>query len=62
LKEFEDKVMVNIMQNDPLPAIKNSADSSHFLLMKSYISELKDKLGKVALAKKEVDKKYKSTK
>jgi len=54
--------MVNIMQNDPLPAIKNSADSSHFLLMKSYISELKDKLGKVALAKKEVDKKYKSTK
>jgi hypothetical protein len=38
LKEFEEKVMIQIMQNDPLPAIKNSGDSSHFAIMKSYVA------------------------
>ncbi len=36
------------MQNDPLPAIKNSGDSSHFAIMKSYVAELKSKIGKIS--------------
>ena len=37
LKEFEERVIANMGQNDPLPAIKNSSDSSHFQLMKAYV-------------------------
>lgn len=43
-------------------AIKNSSDSSHFQLMKSYILDLKEKLSKALIGKKEVDKKYRSLK
>ena len=38
--------------NDPLISIKNSSDSSHFQLMKSYIIDLKEKLSKAVVAKK----------
>ena len=37
LKDLEEKILAGISQNDPLVAIKNSSDSSHFQLMKSYI-------------------------
>jgi hypothetical protein len=40
---------VNLGQNDPLPAIKNSSDSSHFQLMKAYIVDLKEKLAKAQI-------------
>jgi hypothetical protein len=46
LKEFEDKVIANMGLSDPLQGIKNSGDSSHFQLMKRYVVELKEKLGR----------------
>ena len=55
-------MIANIGQNDPLPAIKNSSDSSHFQLMKAYVVELKDKLTKALVDKKEYEKKYRSLK
>ena len=62
LKEFEERVIANIGQNDPLPAIKNSSDSSHFQLMKPYVVDLKHKLTKALIDKKEYEKKYRSLK
>lgn len=53
LKEFEERVLVNLGQNDPLPAIKNSSDSSHFQLMKGYLVDLKEKLGRALQERKD---------
>jgi chromosome segregation ATPase len=55
-------VLVNLGQNDPLPAIKNSSDSSHFQLMKGYLVELKEKLGRALQERKDYEKKYRSLK
>lgn len=62
LKEFEERVLVNLGQNDPLTAIKNSSDSSHFQLMKGYLVELKEKLSRALQERKDYEKKYRSLK
>lgn len=62
LKEFEERVLVNLGQNDPLMAIKNSSDSSHFQLMKGYLVELKEKLSRALQERKDYEKKYRSLK
>lgn len=38
-----------IDQNDPLSAIKNGDDSSHFRIMKSFLVDLQDKIYKINL-------------
>ena len=60
LKDFEEKVIANLTQSDPLTSIKNSSDSSHFQLMKGYVVELKEKLSKAVVEKREYEKKYRS--
>lgn len=62
LKDYEEKVLAGLSLSDPLATIKNSGDSSHFLLMKNYIIELKEKLSKATVAKKEYERKYRSLK
>ena len=58
LKDLEERIMTSPAHNDPLVAIKNGSDSSHFQLMKSYIIDLKEKLSKAVISKKEYEKKY----
>ena len=60
--EFEEKIKANIGQSDPLTDVKNSSDSSHFHLMKGYVVELKEKLSKTLIQKKQFEKKYRSLK
>lgn len=55
-------MLVNLGQNDPLTAIKNSSDSSHFQLMKGYLVELKEKLSRALQERKDYEKKYRSLK
>lgn len=62
LKELEERILSTPAPNDPLIAIKNSADSSHFQLMKNYIFDLKEKLSKAVQGKREYEKKYRSIK
>ena len=57
LKDLEERIMTSPAHNDPLVAIKNGSDSSHFQLMKSYIIDLKEKLSKAVISKKEYEKK-----
>lgn len=49
-----------LSQGDPLIAIKNSDDASHFKILKAYIIELREKLEKVHGQRKEYSRKYKS--
>lgn len=51
-----------IAQNDPLNAIKNGDDISHFKILKSFVIDLQDKLYKLNSEKKAISKKYKSLK
>ena len=62
LKDLEERVLSTAAQNDPLVTIKNGSDSSHFQLMKTYIIDLKDKLAKAIVGRKEFEKKYRSLK
>jgi hypothetical protein len=61
LKDLEERVL-SAGQHDPLVAIKNGSDSSHFQLMRSYILDLKEKLGKAVGGRKEYERKYRSLK
>ena len=54
LRQLEERILTTVGPNDPLVSIKNSSDSSHFQLMKSYIVDLKEKLAKTVVGKKEV--------
>lgn len=54
--------MATAGQNDPLATIKNGSDSSHFQLMKTYIIDLKEKLAKAVVSRREYEKKYRSLK
>ena len=49
-------------KTDPLNTIKNSDDNTHFIQMKSYITELQAKLQSVIEQKQFIDKKYKNIK
>jgi hypothetical protein len=51
-----------IAQNDPLHAIKNGDDNSHFRLLKSFIFDLQDKIYRINNEKKDASKKYRSIK
>lgn len=62
LKDLEERVLSTAAQNDPLASIKNGSDSSHFQLMKTYIIDLKEKLAKAIVGRKEFEKKYRSLK
>jgi predicted PolB exonuclease-like 3'-5' exonuclease len=62
LQEFEQQVLASIAHSDPLPAIKNSADSSHFQLMKTYLTHLSLKLNATAADNKHLEKRYRSLK
>ena len=61
-KDMEERVIASVLQNDPLTPIKNSSDSSHFQIMKGYVVELKQKLSKAVLEKREYEKKYRLSK
>lgn len=49
-------------KTDPLDAIKNGDDNTHFLTMKSFITDLQVKLQTVIDQKVHVEKKYKNLK
>ncbi len=49
-------------KTDPLNTIKNSDENTHFIQMKSYITELRAKLESVIEQKQSIDKKYKKIK
>ena len=49
-------------KTDPLNTIKNSDENTHFIQMKSYITELQAKLESVIGHKQSIDKKYKKIK
>lgn len=51
-----------VAENDPLNAIKNGDDVSHFKILKSFVIDLQDKLYKLNSQKKMISKKYKSMK
>lgn len=44
LKVFEDKINYMMTKTDPLHTIKNSDDNTHFITMKSFITDLQVKL------------------
>lgn len=46
-KFFEERLNLLVAQNDPLNAIKNNEDSSHFRILKSFIVDLQDKIYKI---------------
>lgn len=62
LKMFEDKISFMMNKNDPLNTIKNSDDNTHFIQMKSYITDLQTKLQSVIEQKQSIEKKYKNIK
>jgi hypothetical protein len=49
-------------KTDPLDTIKNGDDNTHFLTMKSFITDLQVKLQTVIDQKVSVEKKYKNLK
>lgn len=51
-----------INQHDPLNAVKNGDDTSHFRILKSFIVELQDKIYRINSSKIQTTKKYKSLK
>lgn len=59
-KEFDEKIHHLLAQGDPLIGIKNSDETSHFKILKNYIVELREKLQKVHIQRKQYTKKYKS--
>lgn len=44
LKDFEDKINFIMSSTDPLATIKNGDDNTHFITMKSFITELQFKV------------------
>ncbi len=47
LKDFQDKINYMMSKSDPLISIKNSDDNTHFITMKSFITDLQVKLQSV---------------
>ncbi len=62
LKVFEDKINYMMAKNDPAEMIRNTDDNTHFITMKSFITDLQVKLQTVIEQKQMIEKKYKSIK
>ena len=62
IKVIEDKINFMMSKNDPSLTIKNGDDNSHFMKVKSFITDLQVKLQSVIEQKVSIEKKYKNIK
>lgn len=60
IKVIEDKINFMMSKNDPTATIKNGDDNTHFMKMKSFITDLQVKLQTVIQQKISIEKKYKN--